>query len=85
MHNVTISFLVCPISPDLHLAAELGKTLLERNKELDESLLAAQQENEEQAMQIVVSAVAPPPNYRIDFNNIWGNPSYGIIPVVWLI
>ncbi|XP_022093578.1 cerebellar degeneration-related protein 2-like [Acanthaster planci] len=38
---------------DLHLAAELGKTLLERNKELDENLLAAQQENEEQAMQIV--------------------------------
>ncbi|XP_072029918.1 cerebellar degeneration-related protein 2-like [Amphiura filiformis] len=38
---------------DLHLAAELGKTLLERNKELDANILTAQQENEEQAMQIV--------------------------------
>ena len=40
---------------DLHLAAELGKTLLERNKELDDNLQAAQQEKEEQTMQIVVS------------------------------
>ncbi|XP_071797029.1 cerebellar degeneration-related protein 2-like [Asterias amurensis] len=38
---------------DLHLAAELGKTLLERNKELDDNLQAAQQEKEEQTMQIV--------------------------------
>ncbi|XP_071493396.1 cerebellar degeneration-related protein 2-like [Diadema antillarum] len=38
---------------DLHLAAELGKTLLERNKELEASLLESQQHNEEQAMQIV--------------------------------
>nr|XP_054763291.1 cerebellar degeneration-related protein 2-like [Lytechinus pictus] len=38
---------------DLHLAAELGKTLLERNKDLEASLLDTQQQNDEQAMQIV--------------------------------
>ncbi|XP_030840332.1 cerebellar degeneration-related protein 2-like [Strongylocentrotus purpuratus] len=38
---------------DLHLAAELGKTLLDRNKDLEASLLDTQQQNEEQVMQIV--------------------------------
>ncbi|XP_071954030.1 cerebellar degeneration-related protein 2-like [Antedon mediterranea] len=38
---------------DLHLAAELGKTLLERNKELEANLISTQQVADEQAMQIV--------------------------------
>ncbi|XP_033102592.1 cerebellar degeneration-related protein 2-like [Anneissia japonica] len=38
---------------DLHLAAELGKTLLERNKELEANLISTQQLADEQAMQIV--------------------------------
>lgn len=41
-------------SPDLHLAAELGKTLLERNKELEESLQQMYSTNEEQVQEIEV-------------------------------
>lgn len=52
--------------PDLHLAAELGKTLLERNKELEESLQQMYSTNEEQVQEIEVRehmgpACAPPP------------------------
>lgn len=38
---------------DLQLAAELGKTLLERNKELEALLISSQQQNQEQSLQIV--------------------------------
>lgn len=54
-----------PPPPDLHLAAELGKTLLERNKELEESLQQMYATNEEQVQEIEVrglgSAPLPPP------------------------
>ncbi|MEQ2233638.1 hypothetical protein ILYODFUR_023828 [Ilyodon furcidens] len=40
--------------PDLHLAAELGKTLLERNKELEDSLQQMYITNEEQGQEIEV-------------------------------
>lgn len=40
--------------PDLHLAAELGKTLLERNKELEDSLQQMYATNEEQVQEIEV-------------------------------
>lgn len=43
-----------PSPPDLHLAAELGKTLLERNKELEESLQQMYSTNEEQVQEIEV-------------------------------
>lgn len=39
---------------DLHLAAELGKTLLERNKELEDSLQHMYINNEEQVQEIEV-------------------------------
>ncbi|CAL1588923.1 unnamed protein product [Knipowitschia caucasica] len=39
-------------SSDLHLAAELGKTLLERNKELEDSLQQMYGNNEEQVQEI---------------------------------
>lgn len=39
---------------DLHLAAELGKTLLERNKELEDSLQQMYTTNEEQVQEIEV-------------------------------
>lgn len=39
---------------DLHLAAELGKTLLERNKELEDSLQQMYITNEEQVHEIEV-------------------------------
>lgn len=39
---------------DLHLAAELGKTLLERNKELEDSLQQMYITNEEQVQEIEV-------------------------------
>lgn len=39
---------------DLHLAAELGKTLLERNKELEDSLQQMYINNEEQVQEIDV-------------------------------
>uniref|UniRef100_A0A3B4ATL2 Cerebellar degeneration-related protein 2-like n=1 Tax=Periophthalmus magnuspinnatus TaxID=409849 RepID=A0A3B4ATL2_9GOBI len=44
----------CPSlgSSDLHLAAELGKTLLERNKELEDSLQQMYVNNEEQVQEI---------------------------------
>uniref|UniRef100_A0A8C5C6K4 Cerebellar degeneration-related protein 2-like n=1 Tax=Gadus morhua TaxID=8049 RepID=A0A8C5C6K4_GADMO len=41
-----------PPPPDLHLAAELGKTLLERNKELEDSLQHMYIINEDQAQEI---------------------------------
>ncbi|KAG7281145.1 hypothetical protein CRUP_032848 [Coryphaenoides rupestris] len=40
------------LEQDLHLAAELGKTLLERNKELEDSLQIMYGNNEEQAQEI---------------------------------
>lgn len=47
------------VSPilDLHLAAELGKTLLERNKELEGSLQQMYATNEEQVQEIEVRAL----------------------------
>lgn len=46
---------LCPICfSDLHLAAELGKTLLERNKELEDSLQQMYATNEEQVQEIEV-------------------------------
>lgn len=39
---------------DLHLAAELGKTLLERNKELEDSLQQMYINNDEQVHEIEV-------------------------------
>lgn len=48
-----------PTSPDLHLAAELGKTLLERNKELEESLQQMYSTNEEQVQEIEVRGPGP--------------------------
>lgn len=39
---------------DLHLAAELGKTLLERNKDLEDSLQHMYVNNEEQVQEIEV-------------------------------
>lgn len=46
---------LCPFCfSDLHLAAELGKTLLERNKELEESLQQMYATNEEQVQEIEV-------------------------------
>lgn len=55
-----------PPPQDLHLAAELGKTLLERNKELEQSLQQMYSTNEEQVQEIEVRghtgpAQAPPP------------------------
>lgn len=44
---------------DLHLAAELGKTLLERNKELEESLQQMYATNEEQVQEIEVRGHRP--------------------------
>lgn len=46
-------FIYCS-HPDLHLAAELGKTLLERNKELEDSLQQMYITNEEQVQEIEV-------------------------------
>ena len=45
---LTVSF------PDLQLAAELGKTLLERNKELENSLKHQQAVIDDQAQEIEV-------------------------------
>lgn len=47
------------ILPDLHLAAELGKTLLERNKELEDSLQHMYINNEEQVQEIEVLLFHP--------------------------
>lgn len=44
---------------DLHLAAELGKTLLERNKELEDSLQQMYVNNEEQVQEIEVRLSHP--------------------------
>lgn len=47
------------ILSDLHLAAELGKTLLERNKELEDSLQQMYINNEEQVQEIEVPLFHP--------------------------
>lgn len=56
--NTRASLSLCALrptpTPDLHLAAELGKTLLERNKELEESLQQMYSTNEEQVQEIEV-------------------------------
>lgn len=44
---------VCPV--DLHLAAELGKSLLERNKELEQGLQQMHSSNQEQQQEIEVT------------------------------
>ena len=44
----------CIVS-DLHLAAELGKALLERNRDLESQLFQAQQVAEDQQLEIDVS------------------------------
>ena len=51
MHNLNL------LSPDLQLAAELGKTLLERNKELESSLKQQQAVIDDQAQEIEVRLV----------------------------
>lgn len=69
LSSFSCSLLLPPSAPpplDLHLAAELGKTLLERNKELEESLQQMYSTNEEQVQEIEVRghigpACAPPP------------------------
>ena len=43
-----------PSSPDLHLAAELGKTLLDRNRELEQALQHMYSTNQEQLQEIEV-------------------------------
>ncbi|XP_014301370.1 cerebellar degeneration-related protein 2-like isoform X1 [Myotis lucifugus] len=48
------------LEQDLHLAAELGKTLLERNKELEASLQHMYATNEEQVQEIEVTHPPPP-------------------------
>lgn len=45
----------CGYVTDLYLAAELGKALLERNKELENQLVVAQRQEQEQRQDIVVS------------------------------
>lgn len=53
--SVQSSFLLFVSVPsDLHLAAELGKTLLERNKELEDSLQQMYINNEDQVQEIEV-------------------------------
>lgn len=47
------------IVSDLHLAAELGKTLLERNKELEDALQQMYINNEEQVQEIEVALLHP--------------------------
>jgi hypothetical protein len=46
---------IFPLLADLQLAAELGKTLLERNKELENLLRAHQRKCEDQKQEIEVS------------------------------
>lgn len=48
------------VSADLHLAAELGKTLLDRNQELEQALQEMYSTNHEQLLEIEVS------------NTVWG-------------
>lgn len=50
----SFAFPISAFSLDLHLAAELGKTLLERNKELEDSLQQMYITNEEQVQEIEV-------------------------------
>lgn len=42
------------VSADLHLAAELGKTLLDRNHELEQALQQMYSTNQEQLLEIEV-------------------------------
>lgn len=53
VHGSLMSSVLFALS-DLHLAAELGKTLLERNKELEDSLQQMYITNEEQVQEIEV-------------------------------
>ena len=55
MFDKTLSFINNNIVTDLQLAAELGKTLLERNKELELSLKHQQSVIDDQNMEIEVS------------------------------
>lgn len=50
-------YLMCKwlLCSDLHLAAELGKTLLDRNTELEESLQQMYATNQEQLQEIEVN------------------------------
>lgn len=60
-HTAHVPLALRPSQPDLHLAAELGKTLLERNKELEESLQQMYATNEEQVQEIEVRGHVGPP------------------------
>lgn len=55
-------FTCFPVSTDLHLAAELGKTLLDRNHELEQALQQMYSTNQEQLLEIEVM------NVRDDLN-----------------
>lgn len=50
--------LPCTVSTDLHLAAELGKTLLARNHELEQALQQMYSTNHEQLLEIEVRNAA---------------------------
>lgn len=52
--SVLVSVSVSMRLSDLHLAAELGKTLLERNKELEDALQQMYINNEDQVQEIEV-------------------------------
>lgn len=57
-HNFSIFTLLsslCPFDSDLHLAAELGKTLLDRNHELEQGLKQMYSTNHEQLQEIEVT------------------------------
>lgn len=51
-------FTLHPVSTDLHLAAELGKTLLARNHELEQALQQMYSTNHEQLLEIEVRNAA---------------------------
>jgi hypothetical protein len=62
---------------DLQLAAELGKTLLERNKELENSLKQHQNVIEDQTQEIEVCVIDTQLLYLvITMNIIWGMESF---------
>lgn len=66
---INTPILLLPIFSDLQLAAELGKTLLERNKELENLLRAHQRKCEDQKQEIEVSLgfTSTPPASMIVF------------------
>ena len=57
--NLIFNFYSLSFSLDLQLAAEIGKALLERNKELERETLHLQSLNGEQALEIDVSFLSP--------------------------